>query len=85
MSDHDAPLEKPSPAPPLARARDAYARGDFASVRVEVAAALEATPDAEAAQEAHALEARIGADAWSWAVLGACFALFCGILAAYVR
>ena len=82
MSDHDAPLENPTPPPALARAQAAYARGDFASVRVEVAAAL---ADAQAREEARALEARIGVDAWCWAVLGACFALFCGIVAAYVR
>jgi hypothetical protein len=69
---------------PLARAQAAYASGDFARVRVEAELARKST-DAEAAQKARELEARVGIDSWTWAVLGAAVALFCGIVVAYAH
>jgi hypothetical protein len=70
--------------PPLARAQAAYASGNFAGVRAEAATAR-TSADAEVAQQARALEARIAIDPWIWAVLGAAFVLFCGIVVAYAR
>jgi hypothetical protein len=79
-----APENTDSPAEPLARAQAAYAAGDFARVRVEVADAVGAA-DPEIAQQARELRARVAIDAWVWAVLGAAFVLFCGIVVVYAR
>ncbi len=78
------PENTESPADPLARAQAAYAAGDFASVRVE-AAQVEGAADPELAQKARELRARVAIDAWVWAVLGAAFVLFCGIVVVYAR
>lgn len=69
---------------PLARAQAAYVSGDFAGVRAEAATAR-TSADAEVVQQARDLEARIAIDPWTWAVLGAAFVLFCGIVVAYAR
>ena len=75
MSTHDVPT-------PLARAEAAYAAGDFAGVRSATAAAVR---DGAEADVARAIAFRVGVDPWCWAVLGISFALFCGVVAAYVR
>ncbi len=79
-----APENTESPADPLTRAEAAYAAGDFARVRVEAANA-EGAADPEVAQKARVLRARVAIDPWVWAVLGAAFVLFCGIVVVYAR
>lgn len=74
----------PAPADPLARAQTAYASGNFAQLRVETAAARNSA-DPEVTRQAHELESRIAIDSWTWAVLAAALALFCGIVVAYAR
>jgi hypothetical protein len=71
-------------ADPLDRARAAYSAGNFAQVRLEAELARKST-DAEAAEKARELEARVAVDPWIWAVLGAASALFCGIVVAYAH
>jgi hypothetical protein len=78
------PENTESPADPLARARAAYAAGDFARVRVEAAHA-EGSADPEVASQARELRSRLAIDVWVWAVLGAAFVLFCGIVVVYAR
>jgi hypothetical protein len=78
------PDETATPPDPLARARAAYAAGDFASVRVETASA-QSSADPEVAQQARALRSRVSIDPWIWAVLGACFTLFCVLVVVYAR
>jgi hypothetical protein len=76
--------ETASPADPLTRAQAAYAAGNFAELRREVATARNA-PDAEVARRARELESRVAIDPWCWGVLAAALALFCGIVVAYAR
>jgi len=73
-----------SPPDPLARAQAAYLAGNFAAVRTEVAVAR-AAADPEVAGKARELASRVAIDPCIWAVLGAAFALFCGIVVAYAR
>lgn len=79
-----SPENTESQADPLASAQAAYVAGDFARVRVE-AAKLAGAADPEVAQKARELRSRVSIDAWVWAVLGAAFVLFCGIVVTYAR
>jgi hypothetical protein len=77
-------MTDPTPPDPLARAEAAYAAGDFASVRVETADA-QTSADPEVARRARDLRSRISIDPWIWAVVGACFTLFCVLVVVYAR
>lgn len=77
----------PRATPPeaeLAEARDAFARGDYASVRRGADAILAADAPAEVRAEAQDLRRRTGIDPVQLAVLGLCLLLFLWIVFTYV-
>jgi hypothetical protein len=79
-----SPDETAAPPDPLASALSAYAAGDFAGVRAQTASAT-SSADPELAQRARDLRSRVSIDPWIWAVLGACFTLFCVLVVVYAR